>query len=86
MPIKKAKTHIEKLNNILREDLIADECTAKDLQLVHNQLQEAILSGDPSGRIKDQKLVQQLLLFEESHPAVGKVIRDLLNALSGMGI
>jgi len=86
MPIEKAKTHLKNLNNILQEDLIADKCTASDLQLVHDQLQNAISSGDPSGMIKDQKLVQQLIIFEESHPAVGKVIRDLLNAFSGMGI
>jgi len=86
MPIKKVQSEFDKLSAILAEDLIADECTASDLKQVHDQLQEAIKSRDPAQLIRDKKLAQQLVLFEETNPIVGKVIKDLINALSGMGI
>ena len=86
MPITKVKSEFAKLSDILNNDVIADECTAGELQKVHDQLQEAILSRDPAQLIRDKKLNQQLLVFEESNPIVGKVIKDLINALSGMGI
>lgn len=86
MPIKKVKSEFEKLSAILAEDLIADECTAGELKQVHDQLQEAIKSGDPAQLIRDKKLAQQLVIFEETNPIVGKAIKDLINALSGMGI
>ena len=86
MPIEKAKSELQKLNDILREDLIADPCTASDLQEVHDQFQQAILSGDPAGTIREKNLTEQLIAFEESSPTIAKAIRDFLNALSGMGI
>jgi len=86
MPITKVKSEFQKLSDILNNDVIADECTAGELQLVHDQLQEAILSRDPAQLIRDKKLTQQLLVFEESNPIVGKAIKDLMSALSGMGI
>jgi hypothetical protein len=86
MPIKKVKSEFKKLSDILNTDIIADECTAEELRLVHDQLQEAILSRDPAQLIRDKKLTQQLLVFEESNPIVGKAIKDLISALSGMGI
>ena len=86
MPIKKVKSEFKKLTEILDEDPIADKCTAGELKLVHDQLQEAIKSGDPAQLIRDKKLMQQLLVFEETNPVIGKAIKDLVNALSGMGI
>lgn len=86
MPITKVKTEIDKLSTILDEDIIADECTAGELRQVHDQLQEAIKSRDPAQLIRDKKLAQQLLVFEESNPIIGKAIKDLMTALSGMGI
>jgi hypothetical protein len=86
MPISKVKSEIEKLSVILDNDIIADECTAGELRQVHDQLQEAIKSRDPAQLIRDKKLAQQLLVFEESNPVIGKVIKDLMTALSGMGI
>lgn len=86
MAINKVKSEFEKLSAILANDLIADECTAGELKLVHDQLQEAIMAGDPAQLIRDKKIQQQLVLFEESNPIVGKVVKDLLTALSGMGI
>ncbi len=86
MPITKVKTEFQKLSDILNNDIIADECTAGQLQLVHDQFQEAILSRDPAQLIRDKKLTQQLLVFEESNPIIGKAIKDIMNALSGMGI
>jgi len=86
MPITKVKSEVQKLSDILNDDLVADECTAGELRAVHDQLQEAILSRDPAQLIRDKKLTQQLLVFEESNPVIGKVIKDLMAALSGMGI
>lgn len=86
MPISKVKSEIEKLSVILDNDIIADECTAGELRQVHDQLQEAIKSRDPAQLIRDKKLTQQLLVFEESNPIIGKAIKDLMTALSGMGI
>jgi predicted alternative tryptophan synthase beta-subunit len=86
MPITKVKSEFKKLSDILNNDVIADECTARELKLVHDQLQEAILSRDPAQLIRDKKLTQQLLVFEESNPIVGKAIKDIMSALSGMGI
>ncbi|HEY7866633.1 MAG TPA: DUF4404 family protein [Psychromonas sp.] len=86
MAIKKVKSEFEKLSAILDEDLIADECTAGELRQVHDELQEAIKSGDPAKSIRDKKLAQQLIVFEETNPAIGKVIKDLISALSSMGI
>lgn len=86
MPIKKVKSEFKKLSAILDEDLIADECTAGELREVHDQFQEAIKSGDPAQSIRDKKLVEQLIVFEETNPVIGKVIKDLIAALSGMGI
>jgi len=86
MPITKVKSEAQKLSDILKNNVIADECTAGELKTVHDQLQEAILSRDPAQLIRDKKLTQQLLVFEESNPVVGKAIKDLITALSGMGI
>jgi hypothetical protein len=86
MPIKKVKSELKKLSDILNNDIVADECTAGELRLVHDQLQDAILSGDPAKLIRDKKLIQQLVMFEESNPIVGKAIKDFISALSGMGI
>lgn len=86
MPITKVKSEFKKLSDILNNDIIADECTAGELRLVHDQLQEAILSRDPAQLIRDKKLTQQLVVFEESNPIVGKAIKDFMSALSGMGI
>jgi len=86
MPIKKVQSEFDKLSDALSEGLVADECTAGELQKVHDQLQQAIMSGDPAQLIRDKKIAQQLLVFEETNPVVGKVIKDLINALSGMGI
>jgi len=86
MPITKVKSEAQKLSDILKNNVIADECTAGELKTVHDQLQEEILSRDPAQLIRDKKLTQQLLVFEESNPVVGKAIKDLITALSGMGI
>ncbi|TEW43848.1 DUF4404 family protein [Psychromonas algicola] len=86
MPIKKVQTEFEKLSDILADGVVADECTAGELQKVHDELQDAIRSGDPAKSIRDKKITQQLVMFEETNPVVGKVIKDLMNALSGMGI
>jgi hypothetical protein len=86
MPIKKVQSEFEKLSDVLSEGLVADECTAGELQKIHDQLQQAIMSGDPAQLIRDKKISQQLLMFEETNPVVGKVVKDLMNALSGMGI
>lgn len=86
MPITKVKSEFQKLSDILNNDVIADECTAGELRAVHDQFQEAILSRDPAQLIRDKKLAQQLVVFEESNPIVGKAIKDFMSALSGMGI
>jgi len=86
MPLERIKTEVKKLSNILDKDIIADQCTAGELQHVHDQFQQAIISGDPAKLIRDNKLSQQLLAFEELNPTVGKAIKDILAALSSMGI
>jgi len=86
MPIKKVQSEFDKLSDVLAEGLVADECTAGELQKVHDQLQQAISSRDPAQLIRDKKITEQLLMLEETNPVVGKVIKDLMNALSGMGI
>ncbi|TEW56794.1 DUF4404 family protein [Psychromonas sp. RZ22] len=86
MPIKQVQSEFDKLSDILADGVIADECTAGELQKVHDQLQLAIQSRDPAQLIRDKKISEQLLLLEETNPVVGKVIKDLMNALSGMGI
>lgn len=86
MPIKKAKSEFAKLSAILEDDLIADECTAGELKKIHDQFQEAIKSRDPAQLIRDKKISQQLLVIEETNPIIGKIIKDIMHALSGMGI
>jgi len=86
MPIKKVQSEFEKLSDMLSKGVVADECTAGELQQVHDQLQQAIKSGDPAQIIRDKKITQQLLMFEETNPVIGKVVKDLVSALSGMGI
>ena len=86
MPIKKVQSEFDKLSEILSDGVVADECTAGELQKVHDDLQQAILSGDPAKLLRDKKISEQLLAFEETNPIVGKVVKDLVNALSGMGI
>ena len=86
MPIEKVKSEFKKLTEILDKEPIADECTADELKQVHDELQEAIKSRDPAQLIREKKLAEQLVLFEETNPVIGKVIKDLINALSGMGI
>jgi non-homologous end joining protein Ku len=86
MPIKKVQSEFEKLTDILANGVIADECTAGELKTVHDQLQQAILSRDPAKLIQDKKITEQLVEFEETNPIAGKFVKDLINALSGMGI
>jgi hypothetical protein len=86
MPLKKVQSEVDKLSNLLSDGVVADECTAGELQKVHDELQLAITSRDPAKLIRDKNIGQQLVMFEETNPVVGKVIKDLVNALSGMGI
>jgi len=86
MPITKVQSEFQKLSDLLADGVVADECTAGELQQVHDQLQQAIISGDPEKLIKDNGITQQLVELEEINPNVTKVVKDLLNALSGMGI
>jgi len=86
MPIRKVKTEFEKLTAILNDEPIADECTSAELNRIKEQFQDAIRSGDPAQRLKEKKIEQQLLLLEENNPVIGKAIKDVINALSGMGI
>lgn len=86
MPIKKVQSEFEKLSGLLANGVVADECTAGELRQVHDQLQQAIISGDPAKLIRDNKITQQLVELEEVNPTVTKVVKDLINALSGMGI
>jgi len=86
MPITKVQSEFDKLSEILADGVIADECTAGELQKVHDELQQAIRSRDPAQLIRDKKLAQQLVVFEETNPIIGKVVKDLMHALSGMGI
>ncbi len=86
MAIAKVQSEFNKLSDILDNDLIADECTASELKFVHDQLQDAIKSGDPAQLIREKKLAQQLVVFEETNPIVGKAVKDIMTALSGMGI
>ena len=86
MALTKVQSEFEKLSEILANGVIADECTAGELQKVHDELQQAICSRDPAKLIRDKKIAQQLVMFEESNPVMGKVVKDLMNALSGMGI
>ena len=86
MPIEKVKSEFGKLSEVLNQDLIADECTASDLNALHDQFQQAILAADPSLIIREEKLIDQLALFEETNPVIGKAIKDFINALSSMGI
>lgn len=86
MPITKVQSEFSKLSDILADGVIADECTAGELQKVHDELQHAIRSGNPGKLIREKRIAQQLVVFEETNPLVGKVVSDLINALSGMGI
>lgn len=86
MPIKKVQSEFDKLSDILADGVVADECTAGELKKVHDELQLAIASRDPAQLIREKKIAQQLLVFEETNPVVGKVVKDLMAALSGMGI
>jgi len=86
MPIKKVKTEFDKLTAILKEEPIADECTAGELNRIREQFQDAIKSGDPAQLLREKKIEQQLLLLEENNPVISKAIKDVINALSGMGI
>ena len=86
MPIKKVQSEFDKLSEVLADGVVADECTAGELKRVHEQLQLAIRSRDPAQLIRNKKITEQLLMFEETNPVVGKVVKDLINALSGMGI
>ena len=53
MPITKVQSEFQKLSDLLADGVVADECTAGELQQVHDQLQQAIISGDPEKLIKD---------------------------------
>jgi len=86
MPIRKVKNEFDKLTAILETEPIADECTAGELTRIRDQFQDAIRSGDPAQLLKEKKIEQQLLLLEENNPVISKAIKDVINALSGMGI
>ena len=86
MPVEKFKSELKKLSNILVTEPIADQCTASELQKIHDQFQDAIKSGDPAQQIREKKLEQQLIMLEEANPVLSKVLKDISTALSGMGI
>ena len=87
MPKEKLKNSVEELRNELSLNENLEASQQEELSDLAGRL-DAMLSGDADHW--EEKLVdgleQQLLAYEEDHPVIARIMREIVTTLSNIGV
>lgn len=83
---EKLRTQIQKLHDLIEETDI-DQASGESLKKVSGDVNAALVSGKSDvNRSFGAELEQEALKFEEKHPAITQVIREIVRTLHNVGI
>jgi hypothetical protein len=87
MPKETLKTSVEELRDQLGGDNSVDEENKEALEALAGRI-ESMINGD--GDHWEEALVEglekQLIIYEENHPVLTRIIQNILSAISGLGV
>ncbi len=87
MPKETLKTSVEELRDQLGGDSSVDEENKEALEELAGRI-ESMINGD--GDHWEEALVEglekQLIIYEENHPKLTRIIQNILSAISGLGV
>ncbi len=87
MPKETLKTSVEELRDQLGGDNSVDEANKEALEELAGRI-ESMINGD--GDHWEEALVEglekQLIIYEENHPVLTRIIQNILSAISGLGV
>ena len=87
MPKETLKTSVEELRDQLGGDNSVDEENKEALEELAVRI-ESMINGD--GDHWEEALVEglekQLIIYEENHPVLTRIIQNILSAISGLGV
>lgn len=81
------QTEVEQLKTEVEQNALLTDQEREELAALAERL-ELMMSGENSHPEQDllDKLEQQILIYEESHPLVARVMDNVLNLLHSIGI
>lgn len=87
MPKETLKTSVDELRGHLDEDDSVDEARREELEALASRI-DSMINGD--GEHWEEALVEglekQLIIYEEDHPKMTRIIQNILSAISGLGV
>ncbi|OUS03198.1 hypothetical protein A9Q81_07345 [Gammaproteobacteria bacterium 42_54_T18] len=87
MPKETLKTSVDELRDQLGGDSSVDEVNKEALEELAGRI-ESMINGD--GDHWEEALVEglekQLIIYEENHPVLTRIIQNILTAISGLGV
>ncbi len=87
MPKETLKTSVDELRDQLGEDNSVDVENKEALEELAGRI-ESMINGD--GDHWEEALVEglekQLIIYEENHPKLTRIIQNILSAISGLGV
>ena len=87
MPKETLKTSVEELRDQLGEDSSVDQANKEALEELAGRI-DSMINGD--GDHWEEALVEglekQLIIYEENHPKLTRIIQNILSAISGLGV
>jgi len=87
MPKETLKTSVEELREQLGGDSSVDQANKEALEELAGRI-ESMINGD--GDHWEEALVEglekQLIVYEENHPVLTRIIQNILSAISGLGV
>ena len=87
MPRERIQAEVEQLKAEVEQNPMLSDAQREELGSLTDRL-ELMMSGETDHPEQDllQKLEQQVLLYEEDHPVVARVMDNVLNLLHSIGI
>ena len=87
MPKETLKTSVEELRDQLGDDNSVDAANKEALEELAGRI-DSMINGD--GDHWEEALVEglekQLIIYEENHPKLTRIIQNILSAISGLGV
>jgi len=87
MPKETLKTSVDELRDQLGGDSSVDQVNKEALEELAGRI-ESMINGD--GDHWEEALVEglekQLIIYEENHPVLTRIIQNILSAISGLGV
>ena len=87
MPKETLKTSVDELRDQLGGDSSVDQVNKEALEELAGRI-ESMINGD--GDHWEEALVEglekQLIIYEENHPKLTRIIQNILSAISGLGV